>query len=315
VKPGRERRTLFTAIAALAAAAASFLKKKIQRNTRAEGNALKPLPVGYENTIIDFNTCLLYRFIDRTLSYNYGQPYLHYLHMTDINWNIFKIKFNEREDKAFERLAYLLFCVEHGINTGIFRFKNQTGIETEPIIHEGETIGFQAKYYDTKLSENKGDIIDAVEKAKSKNPALNKILLYTNQELSESTKKAVKKPQYQADIEKKAKEIGVILEWRVPSHIEQQLSLPANHHLSAFFFGQGKNILDFLNELKTHAENILIPIQSTIPFAGADIKIDRIKMIADIENTSSAVTIIGVSCPKIGLQVKCKKNGRTRKEK
>jgi hypothetical protein len=213
--------------------------------------------------------------------------------MTDINWNIFKIKFNEREDKAFERLAYLLFCVEHGINTGIFRFKNQTGIETEPIIHEGETIGFQAKYYDTKLSENKGDIIDAVEKAKSKNPALNKILLYTNQELSESTKKAVKKPQYQADIEKKAKEIGVILEWRVPSHIEQQLSLPANHHLSAFFFGQGKNILDFLNELKTHAENILIPIQSTIPFAGADIKIDRIKMIADIENTSSAVTIIG----------------------
>jgi len=213
--------------------------------------------------------------------------------MIDINWNIFKVKFNEKEDKAFERLAYLLFCTEHGINTGIFRFKNQAGIETEPINYNDQIIGFQAKYYDTKLADNKNDIIDALEKAKRENPDLNKILLYTNQELAESTKKGVKKPQYQLDVEKKAKEINVTLEWRVPSHLEQQLSLPVNHHLAEFFFSLGKNIIDFLDELKAHAENILIPIQSSIPFAGTTIKIDRGKLLTDIENTSSAVTIIG----------------------
>eukprot|EP01037_Dinobryon_pediforme_P007113 gene7113-7178_t len=213
--------------------------------------------------------------------------------MIDINWNNFKVKFNEKENKAFERLAYLLFCTEHGINTGIFRFKNQSGIETEPINYNGQVIGFQAKYYDTKLADNKNDIIDALEKAKRENPDLKKILLYTNQELAESTKKGVKKPQYQLDIEKKAGEIDVILEWRVPSHIEQQLSLPVNHHLAEFFFSLGKNIIDFLDELKAHAENILIPIQSSIPFVGTTIKIDRGKLLTDIENTSSAVTIIG----------------------
>lgn len=213
--------------------------------------------------------------------------------MIDINWNIFKVKFNEKEDKAFERLAYLLFCAEHGINTGIFRFKNQAGIETEPINQNGQVIGFQAKYYDTKLSDNKSDIIDALEKAKSKNPALNKILLYTNQELSESTKKGVKKTQYQLDIEKKSGEIGLTLEWRVPSHFEQQLSIPANHHLAEYFFSLGKNIVDFLEELKIHAENILLPIQSNILFGEKTIKIDRQKMLEDIATTTSAVSIIG----------------------
>ena len=100
--------------------------------------------------------------------------------MTDINWNNFKSKFNEKERITFERLAYMLFCYEFNIRIGIFRFKNQTGIETEPLDVDGLQVGFQAKYYDTKLSGNKEDIIDSLQKAKSKNPSLNKILIYTN---------------------------------------------------------------------------------------------------------------------------------------
>ncbi len=52
--------------------------------------------------------------------------------MQEINWHNFKAKFNEREQKAFERLCYLLFCDEHNKETGIFRYKNQIGVETEP---------------------------------------------------------------------------------------------------------------------------------------------------------------------------------------
>lgn len=61
-------------------------------------------------------------------------------------------------------------------------------------------MGFQAKYYDTKLSDNKDDIIDSLQKAKSKKPSLNKILIYTNQELSESSKKEEIKSAYQTEI-------------------------------------------------------------------------------------------------------------------
>ena len=88
--------------------------------------------------------------------------------MTDINWANFKSKFYERERTVFERLAYMLFCYEFNIRIGIFRFKNQTGVETEPIDVDGLKAGFQAKYYDTKLSANKDDIIDSLKKAKSK---------------------------------------------------------------------------------------------------------------------------------------------------
>lgn len=62
--------------------------------------------------------------------------------MTTLNWNIFKAKFHQRENKVFESLAYCLFCYELGIRIGVFRFKNQTGIETEPIEMEGKKVGF-----------------------------------------------------------------------------------------------------------------------------------------------------------------------------
>jgi hypothetical protein len=80
--------------------------------------------------------------------------------MQEINWNNFKAKFNGKEQKSFELLCYLLFCEEFNQNTGIFRYKNQAGIETEPIFYNNQWIGFQAKFYETKISENKDDIKD-----------------------------------------------------------------------------------------------------------------------------------------------------------
>jgi len=49
--------------------------------------------------------------------------------MQEINWNNFKAKFNGKEAKTFEHLSYLLFCREFNQSTGIFRYKNQAGIE------------------------------------------------------------------------------------------------------------------------------------------------------------------------------------------
>src|SRR5690554_5314873 len=149
-----------------------------------------------------------------------------------MNWKIFDLKYDKQETWAFEQMSYLLFCAELNNRIGLFRYKNQTGIETEPFEKDGKLYGFQAKYYTTSISGNKDDIIDSIKKAKSKNKQLDELLLYINQEHSESTTKSKKKPQYQLDIEKSAKEVGIDIQWRVPSHFELQLSLPENKYIN-----------------------------------------------------------------------------------
>lgn len=214
--------------------------------------------------------------------------------MAEVNWNTFKAKFEGKERLVFERLSYQLFCNEFERRAGIFRFKNQTGIETEPIQISGECIGFQAKYFEGTIATNKEDIIDSIQKAKGKNPNLNKILFYLNLEFSESSKLETKDPQYKIDIEKAAADLNLTINWRVPSHFERQLVLPENQHLLQYFFSLGKNAIDFLNELKEHTENILIPIHSEIVFATKQIKIDRSSSMKAIResNTGSSIFLV-----------------------
>jgi len=202
-----------------------------------------------------------------------------------MNWKIFELKYDNREQWAFEHVSYLLFCTEFGIKTGLFRYKNQTGIETEPIEKDGVNYGFQAKYYTSTISQKKDDIIDSIQKAKSKNNQLNVIYLYLNQELSESSKTNKKKPQYQSDIEQAAKKIGINVQWRVPSHFELQIALPENKFIYDIFFNldsSGENLID---DVYKHNENILRAIQTEINFIDKQIKIDRCDIIDQITQT------------------------------
>ena len=214
--------------------------------------------------------------------------------MVELNWNLFKTKFNGKESTMFEKLAYHLFCYEYNIKQGVFRFKNQMGVETEPIQQGKEVISFQAKFYETKVSKNKDDIIDSISKAKEKNKELTKIIFYLNNEFSESTKKDKKDPKYKIDIENKAQTKGLVIDWRVPSHFEIQLSVPENNYLSEFFFSLEKNSIDFIDELKEHTENILYSIQSEIKFNNQTIKIDRGPIINSLkeECKKSIITIV-----------------------
>jgi len=213
-----------------------------------------------------------------------------------MNWNIFNLKYDNRETWAFEQMSYLLFCAEFDSKIGLFRYKNQTGIETEPIEKNGTFYGFQAKYYTSSISDKKGDIIDSIKKAKSKNSHLNELYLYINQELSESTTKSKKKPQYQLDIEQSAKKIGITIQWRVPSHFELQLSLPENSYLYDIFFSIDLNEGDLLDEISRHNENILQAIQTEISFGDKQIKIDRnsiVEAIATLSHKSRNIIISG----------------------
>lgn len=183
-------------------------------------------------------------------------------------------------------MSYLLFCAEFNNRVGLFRYKNQTGIETEPIEKDGKFYGFQSKYYTTLIADNKEDIIDSIKKAKSQNKQLDELYLYINQELSESTTKSKKKPQYQLDIEKAAKTAGISIQWRVPSNFELQLSLPENKYINDVFFSLDPNEGNLLDEIYKHNENILQAIQTEITFGDKQIKIDRSSVVESIASAS-----------------------------
>src|SRR5258706_10975293 len=115
--------------------------------------------------------------------------------MQDINWGNFRAKFNGKEQKSFEWLSYLLFCDEFHKSTGIFRYKNQPGIETEPVLVNGELVGFQAKFYDTKI--NVADVKESIKIAKADNPKLQRIFFYLNLEFGKGKEAGSKRPKYQ----------------------------------------------------------------------------------------------------------------------
>jgi len=190
-----------------------------------------------------------------------------------MNWKIFELKYNNREQWAFEQMSYLLFCSEFENKIGLFRYKNQTGIETEPFEKNGKYYGFQAKFYTSSISQT--DIVESIEKAKSKNPQLNVVYLYTNVELSESSKKTVKKPKYQIEIEDAAKKIDIEIYWKVPSHFELQLALPENKYIYDLFFNLNPNNVDLINEIYKHNDSILQAIKTEINYESCQIKIDR----------------------------------------
>ena len=171
--------------------------------------------------------------------------------MTESDWDIFKIKFKGNKASAFENLAYKLFCIKHDIKEGVFRYKNQIGLEAEPIYYNGKYIGFQAKFSKRKISDIKNKIIDTIEKGKRKNPNLNKILFYLNQEFSESSKKKVKDPAYKKEIESVAKKLKVEIEWVVPSHFEIILSQPQNSYLKNEYFSLNTETIE-VNNLSIH---------------------------------------------------------------
>ncbi|HFX6304179.1 hypothetical protein [Acinetobacter nosocomialis] len=155
------------------------------------------------------------------------------------DWEIFSAKFSSNKELTFEWFSYLLFCREFNLPKGWFGFKNQSGIEKNPIEYDGEIIGFQSKFYSTKLSEHKDDLIETLNKVKRDYPELTKLLFYTNQIWSQAhnnTEKRMTPPQALVNIENKAKELGILLEWREASFFESEFVCLEHDDLSKYFF-------------------------------------------------------------------------------
>ncbi len=210
------------------------------------------------------------------------------------NWDIFKAKFSNNKQSNFEWLCYLLFCREFNKPKGIMRYKNQAGIETEPITVEGRKIGWQAKFCETRLSENKKSFKDSIDKTKEKHPDIDKIIFYTNQEFGEGRDGS--SPNYKKSIEAHAKNKGIDIDWKTASFFELGFVCIENEKIAYHFFSFEKSIFDFIHELSSHTKSLLSQIQSEINFQGNKIKIDRsdiIKQLKDVLISSPSAILTG----------------------
>ena len=201
----------------------------------------------------------------------------------EVNWRVFKAKFNGQEQSQFEWFCYLLFCKKFDRPEGIPRYVNQTGIETEPIDVGGQKIGWQAKFYETRLSEHKQDFIESINKTKDKHPQINKIIFYINKDFGEGSSNP--HPKYKKDIESHAQRKKVEIEWKTNSFFKSPFVCEENKNIAQYFFSLDNSIFDFVHELSSHTENLLSSIRSEIVCQTNKIKINRSEILQKLKES------------------------------
>lgn len=203
------------------------------------------------------------------------------------NWSIFRAKFSENPQNNFEWLCYILFCKEYKHEKGIFRYKNQSAIETNTISIEDKIIGWQAKFYDTTLSSNKAKLLETIEVAKRDYKNINMLIFYTNQEWGQG--KETNDSKAKKEVDNKAKELGIDLQWNTTSFFESPFVVEDNKEIAKHFFTLEESIIDRLNnkiiprvtELNEQYKNTFRGIKGTfinraeIDKCIEDIKIDK----------------------------------------
>ena len=183
----------------------------------------------------------------------------------------------------------MLFCREFNQEKGIFRFRNQSAIETDPIEKDGQIIGWQAKFYDTPLSSKKDELIGFVERAKRDYPTITKLLIYTNKEWGQTKGKP---PQGLIDVENRSKELGIKLRWNMASFFESEFVSIRNENISKHFFRPDKSIFDQIEAQELHSENILADIRTRAIFGDQNIEIDRKSILKELKNKLLQIVIL-----------------------
>lgn len=213
------------------------------------------------------------------------------------DWDVFKAKFSENPQYNFEWFCYLLFCKEFKQPYGIFRYKNQSAIETNTIEVDGNEVGFQAKFYDSSLSSHKDDLLETLIKAKRDYPEIKELILYTNQEWGQGYDKSpkpvkAKKPSGQVEIEDKAKELDIKLTWRTSSYFESNFVSLKSEKISKNFFSDDGTVLNFISQQEIHTRAILENIHSTMSYQGDEFSVDRDDIYESLSTSEEQMIIL-----------------------
>lgn len=210
--------------------------------------------------------------------------------MQKSDWDVFKSKFSNNPEEIFEWFCYILFCKEFNQEMGIARYINQTGIETEPINNKGKLIGWQAKFYETKLSVNKSKILKMLDQVKDKYPDLDEIIFYTNQDWGEG-KGANTLPKSKGEIEKKAEELQIKITWRTSSHFDSPFVSVENKQIASYFFNKNDSFLEELEQLKLSTKRIIEQIKNKINYKENEISLERDDIFKSLEESIETTKI------------------------
>lgn len=207
------------------------------------------------------------------------------------DWNIFKAKFSENPQRSFERFCYLLFCKEFNKPSGVPGYQNHRHIETDPIKKNGEIIGWQAKFLESKLYDHKTEIIRLIKGVKKDYPKVTKIIFYANRNWGQGKKQ--NDPKAKLEIDNKAKELGIEIDWEhLKNFFESPFVSVENESIAKHFFSFDKSIFDFINDQKLHAQNIMSGVKNYIDFDGKHIEINRDEILEKLIESSSQVLIL-----------------------
>ena len=199
------------------------------------------------------------------------------------NWEQFKSKFNDSPTYYFEYFCYLLFCIEYNKLQGVFRYKNQSGIEWNPIEVDGRIIVAQCKFYDTSLGSHKDEIIEMLNTIQKNYTTPCELKFYTNQDWGQGKKRGTNDSQPKIEIETKAKEYNITIDWRTNETYFLSPDVAFNQELMKHFFTDA-SIYDLINEKQIHTERILNNIHAKINFLSQIIEIDKTKEINELKN-------------------------------
>lgn len=192
------------------------------------------------------------------------------------SWDTFKVNYAETKEKTLEALARILFKKRYGLKESLPYFKNHAGNETDVITYNGEIIGFQAKYFDGTISATQ--IIHSLEEAREWNAKQTKVVLYTNKEFGNPKKKnqnddTANKTTAQINIENKAKELHLELEWMYGDNI---LDAVAECDLAYdLFFNPNVDLIHLDDHVKKANDLYLRNVKTQIILKDQTIKVDR----------------------------------------
>ena len=204
-----------------------------------------------------------------------------------VDWAQFNVKNEGKEYAAFEEMIYLLFCEKYDRKEGIFGYFNQRGIEKEPIKVNDDCIGFQAKFYKTKLSAHTSDLKESIRCAKRDYPDLSKIEFYINKEYGQGRINANNKPIEQDKVENYAKKKGIKIDWYLKGQLDVILFQPENQRIHDKFFGKEKSFLDYIEELTIYSNSLFENIKDNLTIGEKVIKINRDSYINEIDEKIS----------------------------
>jgi len=198
-------------------------------------------------------------------------------------WNDFIGKYPNDPQGAFEALCRHLFRMRYGIGDVLPYFYNNAGNETVPISVGKEIVGFQSKFFSGETIDDSQarQIKHSIEAAHTHYTSQTIIIVYTNLTFGNPPDKKQITAR-QKDIEDVANANHLKIEWFFGDNI---LDLVSKTPLAySLFFDNSSNLHHLAASVAKMNELNFANINCKITAGGADIEIDRLNKVADLNN-------------------------------